>query len=429
MRLLKATLASIFLMLSTNFLYAEDSNLTTQEEQIIELYIATFNRAPDRAGLDYWLNEMQKNHWTNETVAKSMFMQKEALELYGDGDTDRFITSVYKNVLNRDPDEAGKAYWKKELESGNIPKEKFIIAILNGAKAQGDESEDVKLLKNKIEVAKYFALEKGLNNPVMAKRVIANVTSSKDSVTKIEQEIEEAVSINGTNNHFNLDDYPVSANLSQELKDALAHMGNEERLAHDLYMNLYNYYKDNMGLEIKQFYNIATNSETKHVSTVQSLVKRYDLNVSDFTNVDANIVESNNMSADNMPSGVYDIPAIQELYDTLYSMGVESQEDALKVGCMVEVTDINDLDEYIELAQESNASDIVAAFESLRDASYRHYWAFDKGLKNIGVVNGCYYEGDPLLTNKEGIYPKEENGQKGKGNGQGNGTGYQYGRQ
>jgi len=118
-----------------------------------------------------------------------------------------------------------------------------------------------------------------------------------------------------------------------------------------------------------------------------------------------------------MPRGVYDIQAIQDLYDALYALGQNSQEDALKVGCMVEVTDIDDLDKYITQAQESNATDIEAAFNTLRNGSYNHYWAFDKALKNIGVTNGCYYEGDTLLTNKEGIYPQNESGQNGQGNG------------
>ena len=212
---------------------------------------------------------------------------------------------------------------------------------------------------------------------------------------------------------FNLDDYLPSPSLTQPLKDSLAYMGNEERLAHDVYLNLYDYQQSN-GIEIKQLYNIATNSESKHIAIVQSLVQRYALNATDLTDVNETVVNDNNMSATTMPRGVYDIQKIQDLYDSLYALGQNSQEDALKVGCMVEVTDIDDLDKYITQAQDSNATDIEAAFNTLRDGSYNHYWAFDKALKNIGVTNGCYYEGDELLTNKEGIYPQNENGQKGR---------------
>lgn len=67
---------------------------------------------------------------------------------------------------------------------------------------------------------------------------------------------------------------------------------------------------------------------------------------------------------------------------------------ALEVGCMVEVTDINDLLADIETARADGATDIVAAFEFLRDGSYSHYWAFDNGLKNMGVTDGCCSLGD-----------------------------------
>ncbi len=204
--------------------------------------------------------------------------------------------------------------------------------------------------------------------------------------------------------HFDLKRYPKTENLTQELKDSLAYMGNEERLAYDVYMNLYNYFKKNYNIKIRQLYNIAQRSERRHIAIVKDLVKRYNLKVSDFTNVAEDIVSSNNMSAENMPSGVYDIPKIQELYDTLYAMGKESQEDALKVGCMVEVTDINDLNEYINKAEESNAQDVKAAFEFLRRGSYNHYWAFDRGLKSRGISDGCCSLGDEYCHPE---YPKK----------------------
>ena len=77
------------------------------------------------------------------------------------------------------------------------------------------------------------------------------------------------------------------------------------------------------------------------------------------------------------------------LYNELIIKGSQSKQDALEVGCMIEVVDINDLAAGITIAKDSNASDLVAAFEFLRDGSYKHYWAFDKGLKNMGITDGC----------------------------------------
>lgn len=224
--------------------------------------------------------------------------------------------------------------------------------------------------------------------------------SNKESNDKKEEHNKES----NSKDNFSLDDYETISNLSQELKDSLAYMGNEERLAYDVYINLYSYHTTNNDIEIKQLKNIATKSESKHISIVQSIVQKYNLNENDLTDVTTPVAE-NNVSLESMPSGKYDIEKIQTLYNTLYELGIDSKESALKVGCMVEVTDINDLDKYITLAQDSNATDILEAFKVLRDGSYKHYWAFDKGLKNLGVNDGCYYKDDLLLVNKDGVYP------------------------
>jgi len=178
-----------------------------------------------------------------------------------------------------------------------------------------------------------------------------------------------------------------TSTLTQELKDAIAYMGNEERLAYDVYMNLYEYHMTN-GTQIAQLQNIASRSEQTHVGIVQSIVQKYDLGADDLTDITDGVAD-NNVSFEDMPRGEYDIPAIQDLYDALYTKGTVSPQDALEVGCLVEVTDINDLDHYLTLAQDSEAADVQIAFEVLRDGSYSHYWAFDKGLKALGVTEGC----------------------------------------
>ncbi len=92
---------------------------------------------------------------------------------------------------------------------------------------------------------------------------------------------------------------------------------------------------------------------------------------------------------EDMPAGQYSVSEIQTLYNELIAKGIQSKQDALEVGCMIEVVDINDLANDIAIAKDSNASDVVSAFEFLRDGSYKHYWAFDKGLKNMGIADGC----------------------------------------
>ena len=171
-------------------------------------------------------------------------------------------------------------------------------------------------------------------------------------------------------------DGPMS-NLSQDVKDALAYMYSEEGLAHDVYLNIYKIQP------AKQLENIATKSEVKHIEAVNLLAQKYDLNMTQYpdTDIPYSIVGIGN--------GTYPVEQVQYLYDLLYDKGIQSQQDALEVGCMVEVVDVSDLDEDIQKAQASNATDVVTVFEFLRDGSYNHYWAFDKGLKNMNISDGC----------------------------------------
>ena len=183
---------------------------------------------------------------------------------------------------------------------------------------------------------------------------------------------------------FTTEPYDIPPVLSEELVNTLSYMGNEERLAYDVYNKLY----EEWGT--KQFTNIANNSEYKHIIAVQDLIKKYKLNDNiSFTNIDLPALGYMNTPVESMQAGTYDISKIQRLYDDLVSVGSRSEIDALNVGCIIEVVDINDLDEYIKIAEASNVSDIVDTFNVLRNGSYSHYWSFDKVLKQKGVSEGC----------------------------------------
>jgi hypothetical protein len=224
--------------------------------------------------------------------------------------------------------------------------------------------------------------------------------NSNSQSDKLPQNVESAI------------DSPTST-ISQELLNTLSYMGNEERLAYDVYNRLYAQWGT------QQFTNIANNSEIKHIQAVQGLVQKYKADdATSFTNVDLPALGYMNTPVESMQAGTYDISTIQKLYDDLVSMGMTSEMEALKVGCTIEVVDITDLDAYITLAQQSNATDIVEVFNYLRDGSYTHYWAFDKSVKNSGAEAGCCTWSE--LCHPE--YPQSEKG-NGKGNKKGKGKG------
>ncbi len=191
---------------------------------------------------------------------------------------------------------------------------------------------------------------------------------------------------------------PMST-LSQALKDSITYMYSEEGLAYDVYTNIYKIQ------EVQQLQNIAQNSEIKHIDAVNELAIKYDLNMTQYPDTEVSY------SIDNIGDGTYPVDTVQYLYNLLYSKGTQSEKDALEVGCMVEVVDITDLDKYMELAESSNASDVLDIFDFLRNGSYKHYWAFDQGLKDMGIADGCCSVDDALGYNFcHPEYPQTEQG-------------------
>lgn len=157
---------------------------TTEElrNEIIEVYIASFNRAPDADGLTYWVTNMSDNGLSISEVASSFFDSQEVKDLYPTGTSDEdFINTVYNNVLGRTADSDGLSYWLGEMQKG-ISKDKMIISVINGAKASTGSEADKLLLLNKSEVGKNFSVYLELNDLNEAKSSMALVSTDLSSV-------------------------------------------------------------------------------------------------------------------------------------------------------------------------------------------------------------------------------------------------------
>ena len=171
----------IVLGLLSTFLY---SQIATREN-IAKLYVATFDRAPENAGLNYWLYDSKLSL---EEIAKSFFDQKETKERYPSYlTTDKFIKAVYQNLFDRDPDKEGLEYWRYQIDNNIIPRDEFILATINGAR-----EDDKTIMDNKTNVSLYFA-DSGLADNRMAQFAIADVDSSAKSVISSKSMIDDFV--------------------------------------------------------------------------------------------------------------------------------------------------------------------------------------------------------------------------------------------
>ncbi|NPA52169.1 MAG: DUF2202 domain-containing protein [Aquificae bacterium] len=182
--------------------------------------------------------------------------------------------------------------------------------------------------------------------------------------------------------------------LSAYEVESLIFMWNEEKMAKDLYYALYEEYSNYP--TALTFKNIAERSETTHQKVIELLLDKYQLSVDDQP------YDPDRDLEDDYPPGEYSIDEVKQLYDNLLAQGQVNIIEALKVGCIVEVVDVEDLNERLALVDNQ---DIILAFEALRQGSYNHYWAFYYSLQQIGVEEGCCVLGDEYCKTKEEFPP------------------------
>lgn len=160
----------------------------TNTESVMQLYTAYFNRVVDKAGVDYWVGEMESNGWSIDDVATSFSQQVEFTSLYNGLTNTQIVEKVYQNVLNRDGDSEGKDYWENELSSGSISISQLVQAIVNAATQKDLNGNYVNEIDAILFNNKTLASEHAYNNNINA---TGNDSISLTSITSETSSVEE----------------------------------------------------------------------------------------------------------------------------------------------------------------------------------------------------------------------------------------------
>ena len=141
----------------------------------------------------------------------------------------------------------------------------------------------------------------------------------------------------------------IDTDLSEAEKQSIQNMREEEKLAHDVYLDLYEKWK------LPIFSNIS-NAETRHFNAIGYLIENFELNDPSLESV-----------------GKFQNQELQHLYDSLTYKGSQSLIAALQVGAFIEEVDIIDLQESLE----NTTNEIIQnTYENLLRASGNHLRAF-----------------------------------------------------
>jgi hypothetical protein len=146
--------------------------------------------------------------------------------------------------------------------------------------------------------------------------------------------------------------------LNTEEIESLMLMREEEKLARDVYITLYNQWGNIV------FTNIS-DSEQTHTSAVLTLLEKYDLE---------DPVQNNEV-------GVFENDDLQSLYTQLVEIGSQSILDAFKVGATIEDLDIADLNVWLTKVDNQ---DIIYVYQNLTKGSRNHMRSFYSQVINSG---------------------------------------------
>lgn len=143
--------------------------------------------------------------------------------------------------------------------------------------------------------------------------------------------------------------------LTEEQKDMLFFIYQEEKVARDVYITLGNIYTNETTFASIQL------SEQRHIDAARELCVTYGVSIE---------------GVDEESVGNFVLPVLQELYNTCVAEGEKSLLDALKVGELIELTDIDDL----EHASVGMPADVVSVYENLKEGSLSHLDAFTAAI-------------------------------------------------
>ncbi|QTA79357.1 DUF2202 [Desulfonema limicola] len=144
----------------------------------------------------------------------------------------------------------------------------------------------------------------------------------------------------------------------------MLYMIEEEKLARDVYLAMYEFWN-------QQVFDKIAQSEQKHMAAISSLLAKYEI---DYSLDDT--------------AGIFTNPELQTLYHDLVQSGSSSLAEALRAGAAIEDLDIFDLKSRLE---QTDNTDIKTVYENLMKGSENHLRAFVYQLSLLGETYSAQY--------------------------------------
>ena len=178
-----------------------------------------------------------------------------------------------------------------------------------------------------------------------------NKSESKNNLSKNDTPLKVSAPNNSTESIKN---NTISQNVNHADEEGLLFMWEEEKLARDIYTNMYDRYGKEIFLKISK-------SEQQHMDAVK---RQLD-------------IKSLSTPVNPKSIGTFKNPELAKLYTELIARGNISLGDAYRVGLDIELKDIEDL---VQRMEATNDPAIKKVYQYLINGSNNHKAAFEKKL-------------------------------------------------
>jgi len=149
---------------------------------LVEMYVAYFDRAPDAFGLHFWGSALAGGA-TMQEIATLFFQQEETRAAFPDPeDSAALVDTAYRNVLEREADAVGRAWWIDALDSGAVSRGAFMLELLDGARANPQATGDVRTIEDKGDIGLAYAGVHGLTD-------IGNATAVMEAYDRADRDV------------------------------------------------------------------------------------------------------------------------------------------------------------------------------------------------------------------------------------------------
>ena len=160
--------------------------MATNEEIVAkaqQLYVSYYGRPADPEGLAFWTGNFTNSDNVDQAL-NAFGASAEYDAIVGGLTNEAIVTTLFRNMFNRDADADGLAFYTARLDADPAALAAIALDIANGA-----QNDDITTLANKVDVANRFTADIEANNSVYqgsdipgAQAVLAGVGASAASV-------------------------------------------------------------------------------------------------------------------------------------------------------------------------------------------------------------------------------------------------------